>query len=460
MKNWKTSVLIAVIILLASYIALPEQFSLNFQLAGVKVNQPVNLPQPDFYFLGRRINPAFELKQGLDIRGGTRVDVKVDMNDVPQEERAAVLKEVRDIIAGRVDLYGLSELQIQTAVEGDVYKISVEIPAGVDQDQVIQLVSQTAQVDFRLQVEDPDPAATQSTAAFISNFETTDIDGRDISSAQVSISPQIQEPVIALEFTPQGARKLTQVTQESQGRSLAVFIDGFPVAIPRIEDPILAGRATISGGFTLDGAQRLAAQLNAGALPASLQILEQRSLEPGLGRLAIQQSLQAGFIGLCLVSLFMILYYGFKGFAASLILVTAVIFNLAVYKIFGVILTLPGIAGLILTIGMAVDANIIIFERMKDEIRSKEAVDTALELSFKKALDSIWDANILIILTALVLINPLDFSFLNTSGMVRTFGTTLLIGVLVGLFTGVFVSRNFFGLVIPLYEGLAEKEEK
>ena len=217
---------------------------------------------------------------------------------------------------------------------------------------------------------------------------------------------------------------------------------------PVIQSSILTGQATITGGFAIEEAQQLSVQLNAGALPVPISVLELRTLGASLGEESVTKSIQAGVIGIGLVMLFMIMYYGMQGFVASVALVIYAIFTLALYKIIGITLTLPGIAGLILSIGMAVDANILIFERMKEELRKGKPFAHAMELGFGKAWDSIKDANIITIFTSLVLINPMEFSFLNTSGLVRGFGITLLIGVLLGLFTGVVVTRTLMRLFI------------
>jgi preprotein translocase subunit SecD len=229
---------------------------------------------------------------------------------------------------------------------------------------------------------------------------------------------------------------------------LAIFLDDIPLMTPVIQTPIANGQAVITGDFSLDEARNLSIQLNAGALPVPIEVLQQRNIGASLGQQSVADSVQAGLIGLGLVMLFMILYYGVQGFLASLGLIVYSLITIALYKTLGVTLTLPGIAGLILSIGMAVDANILIFERMKEELRDGKPFSLAMELGFGRAWDSIKDANLATILTALVLINPLDFPFLNTSGLVRGFGITLFIGVVISLFTGVVVTRTLMRLFL------------
>jgi preprotein translocase subunit SecD len=183
-------------------------------------------------------------------------------------------------------------------------------------------------------------------------------------------------------------------------------------------------------------------------LPVPIQVLEQRNVNATLGQESVNKSMFAGVVGILLVMAFMIMYYGAKGVIASIALIIYAILTLAVYKIIGVTLTLPGIAGLLLSVGMAVDANILIFERMKEELRLDKPFNIALELGFGRAWDSIKDANLATIITSLILINPMEFSFLNSVGMVRGFGITLLIGVLLSLFTGVLVTRTLMRLFL------------
>lgn len=234
------------------------------------------------------------------------------------------------------------------------------------------------------------------------------------------------------------------------GEVLGIFIDEAPVMLPSISSPILTGQGVITGGFTLDDAKQLAIQLNAGALPAPISVLEQRTIGASLGEASVRQSVMAGLVGLGLVALFMIFNYGLHGAVATLALMSYAALTVALYKVMAVTLTLPGIAGLLLSIGMAVDANILIFERFKEEFKAGHTYSNALELGFGRAWESIKDANFTTILTALVLINPLNVEFLNRSGLVRGFGVTLLIGVLLSLFTGVVVSRNLLRLFAPL----------
>jgi preprotein translocase subunit SecD len=456
--NTNTRILLLVIFLtvVASYVAWPSKFKLNFEGKVPFINQEVNLdqevikPELDINLLGQQINPQWELKQGLDIQGGMQVVLRAKMDEIAPEDREQALESARDVILRRVDLYGISEPRVQTSQVGDEYRIIVELAGVSDPNQALQLVGTTAQLSFKLQKIDLEetPEATTSPLLWFESFEETGLTGKNLKRSTVQFDPQTGQPVISLEFDSEGTKIFGEVTSEHVGEPLAIFIDDFPVTMPVINTPILTGNAQISGQFTVEEAKQLSIQLNAGALPVSIEVLQQRQIGASLGQESVVQSVKAGLLGLGLVMLFMIMYYGWKGVWASLGLVIYAILTIAIYKLLGIVLTLPGIAGLILSIGMAVDANILIFERMKEELRLGKPFAEALELGFGRSWDSIKDANLATIMTALVLMNPLELSFLPTSGLVRGFGVTLLIGVLVGLFTGVVVTRTLLRIFL------------
>lgn len=444
----RTFIFILVLTVLAALIALPEKIPFNFPSLGI--SQEITIPRFEFMVLGKRFHNKQQLKRGLDIQGGIQVVLQADMTEIEQSDRQTALDAAKEIILRRVDLFGISEPMVQTSQVGEDYRLIVELPGIDDPDQALELVGQTAQLDFRFQEASPSAEATQSAVSFLTSFIPTGLTGKQLKKANVQFDPQTNDPVIGLEFDAEGSEMFADLTKNNVGKVLAIFIDGYPIAMPKISTPILDGRAVMTGGFSLDEAKQLSIQLNAGALPVSISVLEQRSIGASLGELSIQKSIRAGMIGLGLVMLFMILYYGFNGVIASVALVIYSLLTMATYKLLGVTLTLPGVAGLLLSIGMAVDANILIFERMKEELRVGQPIARAIELGFGRAWDSIKDANLATIMTSLVLINPLDLTFLNSSGLVKGFGVTLLVGVLISLFTGVVVSRTLLRLFLPM----------
>jgi preprotein translocase subunit SecD len=447
LRSFQTLILVVILTVIAGVIALPPKLPLDFALFGRQIKAEIGSPQIDTTFLGRPIQKSFEFKQGLDIQGGMQVVLRADMSSIPDDQKQTALEAARAIMMRRVDLFGVNEPVVQTSKQGDEYRIIVELAGVDDPNQALQLIGTTAQLDFRLE-STASAEATASAVAYFSSFQSSGLTGQQLNRATVQFNPQTGEPEIGLEFNAEGTELFGKITTEHVGKVLAIFIDDFPVALPTINTPILNGQASMTGGFTIEEARQLAIQLNAGALPVPVEVLEQRTIGASLGQASVQDSVRAGLIGLGLVIIFMIALYGLKGVLAAVALGIYAILTIAVYKLFGVTLTLPGIAGLLLSIGMAVDANILIFERIKEEVRSGRAFEQALETGFGRAWDSIKDANIATIMTALILINPMDFPFLNTSGLVRGFGITLLIGVLISLFTGIVVTRTLMRLFL------------
>lgn len=448
-RPFRTFILVHILTLTALFIALPAQLQFQFNRWGLNVDQTLQIPQLSFQLLGREISSDLPLKKGLDIQGGMEVILEADMTQIAPEDRQVALESAREVILRRVDMFGISEPQVTASRVGDKYRLLADLPGVTNINQALNLVGTTAQLDFRLLPESAETEeATYSASTFLNQFEPTELTGKQLKRASVQFQQQTNEPVISLEFDQKGQELFAEITQNNVGQVLAIFLDEFPVALPRIEGPIYDGRAVMTGGFALEQAKQLAIQLNAGALPVPIKVIEQKQLGASLGQEAVKQSVLAGVVGIILVMIYMVLLYGGKGLIADWALLIYGILTVAGYKVFGVTLTLPGIAGLLLTIGMAVDANILIFERMKEELRLGKPWRRAMELGFGRAWDSIKDANLATITIALVLINPFDFSFLNTSGLVRGFGITLLIGVLLSLFTGVVVTRTLMRMFI------------
>ncbi|MDQ3008808.1 MAG: protein translocase subunit SecD [bacterium] len=440
-KVYTTFFLIIVITVISTLIALPARAPYTFSLFGQERSITLGSPVIDFTLFGRRYYKEFALKQGLDIKGGIQLVLEANMTQIPEVDRTTALESVREIIYRRVDLFGLNEPVVQTTQQGESYRVLVELAGVTNPNEALELVGTTAQMDFRLQ-NNTELTASSSALEVYSSFEPVGLSGAELKRASVQFNQQTGQPVISLEFNETGTSIFGQITANNTGKALGIFIDGYPVMAPVIQDAIVTGQAMIEGGFTTEQAKQLAVQLNAGALPVPVTVVEQRTVEASLGQASVQESVRAGLIGLGLLMLFMTLMYGTKGVIANIALIIYTVLTIAIYKIIGVTLTVPGIAGLLLTIGMAVDSNILIFERMKEELRTGRAFKPAMELGFGRAWDSIKDANVVTICTALVLINPLNFAFLNTSGMVRGLGITLFIGVVISLFTGIVVTRT------------------
>jgi len=408
-------------------IALPKDFSVgNYTISSPEIH--VTWP----FTFDRDLN----LKLGLDLQGGTEVTLNADMNDIEESDREDAIDSAREVIARRVDMYGVSEPLIKTIISGNDYRISVALPGVESPEEALALIGQTARLEFR---ELPESATDSATYG---DFIPTELSGSDLKKSDIQFDPQTGQPAVGLQFTKEGGDKFAEITARNIDQPLAIFLDGFPISTPIVQQEITGGQAVINGEFTLDEAKNIAITLNAGALPVPINIIKQQNIDPSLGSDSINKSLVAGTIGLASVALFMILLYGSLGFVAVLGLIIYGFITLALYKLIPVTITLPGLAGFILSIGMAVDANILIFERTKEELRKGHSQRDALELGFGRAWDSIKDANIATLITTFILFNPLDWNFLNTSGLIRGFALTLFLGVVISLFTGVFVTRN------------------
>ena len=401
----------------------------------------VDLPKlPAIRILESQIQLDFPLKLGLDLQGGTQLILETKMDQIQPLERDSALDAVKEVIERRVNLYGVSEAVVQTSKLGEQRRILVELPGLKDATAAANLLGKTAQLDFR---ELPATSSASRPAE-----QASGLTGADLRRAQVTFgsSGTNTGPQVAIEFTQEGAKKFAEVTRRNVGKPLAIFLDDVLVSAPTVQQEILGGSAVITGEFSLDEAKSLSIQLNAGALPVPVKILEQRFIGPTLGQESINKSLFAGGLGILTVVLYMGIFYGFLGIIADIALIIYIALVLAIFKtgffvLPPVTLTLSGIAGFILSVGMAVDANILIFERMKEELRWGKSKTLALELGFKRAWSSIWASNVSSLMTAAILFG------MGTS-IVRGFAITLAIGVLVSMFTAIVVTRTFLRLII------------
>lgn len=359
-----------------------------------------------------------------------------------------------ETIRNRVDQFGVSEPDIMPQ-EGD--RILIQLPGIKDPKRAIDLIGKTALLEFKLVDEEHsveealkgnlppgteihyqvsvDPSTgRKATVPYL--LKATPLTGEYITDARVQID-QYNEPYVSLSFDSRGARIFERITGENIKKRLAIVLDGKVNSAPVIQDKISGGKAQITGRFTTDEAKDLAIVLRAGALPAPVKVLEERTVGPSLGRDSIEMGFKSMIIGGLLVIFFMALYYRLSGVIADLVLFLNIFLIMAGLAFFGATLTLPGIAGIVLTIGMAVDANVLIFERIREESRLGKTSRAAVEAGFARAVVTIIDANITTLIAALVL-----FQF--GTGPVRGFAVTLSIGILTSLFTAIFVSRIIF----------------
>ena len=428
MRRKKATLWLIIFLTFSSIIIdLPKSFGTDISLGFLNLKRPV------------------DLKKGLDLQGGTHLVFSADMQGIEAKDRDNALQAAQTNIEKRVNFFGVSEAAVQTAKTKDDYRLIVELPGVKDVNQAIDLIGKTALLEFR--EENPDEKEASESGEF---FLKTDLTGKDLKRSFVDFDSNTGSPVVGLEFNAEGAKKFGEITTKNVGKLVAIYLDGMPISVPKVEEPITTGNAIIRGSFDLAEARKLSIQLNAGALPVPIKLIEQRNIGATLGEESVRKSVRAGLIGLSLVIAFMFAYYGKLGLLADLALINYGLITLALYKLIPVTLTLPGIAGFLLSVGMAVDANILIFERMKEERRAGRPLPMAMELGFGRAWDSIRDANVCTLITAFILFNPFNWTFLNVSGMVRGFALTLAVGIAVSLFTGIVVTRT---LIRVFYKG-------
>lgn len=417
-------------------------------LASVLIDLPI---YPTVKILDKKFSLNFPLKLGLDLQGGTQLVLQADTTKLDPQDRDQALESTRQVLERRVNLYGVSEALVQSSKIGQERRILVELPGLKDATAAASLVGKTAQLDFREMVGTPSAEATPSAEEIIAMFKPTGLTGADLKRAQVTFGRGYRirsGPQVSIEFTQQGAKKFAQISKRNVGKPLAMFLDDTPISWPPpvVQQEILGGSAVITGEFTTDQAKNLSIQLNAGALPVPIKILEERHIGPTLGEESVQKSLMAGMIGLLVVMIYMGIYYGLLGLVVDIALIIYTVVVLAIFKtglflIPPITLTLAGIAGFILSIGMAVDANILIFERMKEEVRWGKSKVMSLDLGFKRAWTSIWASNVSSLITASILYGM-------GSSLVRGFAITLAIGVLVSMFTSYVVTRTLLKLIV------------
>ena len=284
------------------------------------------------------------------------------------------------------------------------------------------------------------------TPIFLRLRQETGLTGKHVRKATVEFDSQTGKPQVGLTFSQEGAKIFAEVTQRNVSKPVGIFIDELLISAPTVQQVITEGNAVITGDFTTDEAKKLAIAINSGALPLPVKLVEQRNIGPTLGKVEVEKSVLAGIVGLLLVLVFMIVYYGKLGLIAAMALLIYALISLAIFRAIPIVLTLPGVAGFILSIGMAVDSNILIFERIKEERRRGNDLEIAIRLGFGRAIDAIKDANITTLIVAFILFNPLNWEFLPQFGLVRGFALTLAIGVATSLFTGVVITKRLINI--------------
>lgn len=447
----KPSVFIIFIFLLSAvllFLDLPGKIDLrSVKIPFVEKNKHIanfviDPTQINFNIAGYEIKKDFSYKLGLDLQGGTQLTYRVDMKNVKPEAQQDAFESARNVIERRINFLGVSEPTIQTIKLGNEYRVVVDLPGMSNVSQAISLIGQTAQLTFWEGSAEKAPETPPSdlflatlTQLIGSSPVPTTLTGRDLQKAAVVFDQTSGRPQVQIQFTPEGTKLFGQITRRNIGKPVAIVLDNQIISAPVVQTEIANGTAVITGSFTPDDAKNLSIALNAGALPAPLQVIAQTSVGPSLGIDSLHKSLFAAIIGFLSIIFFMTYIYRKEGIIACIALAIYTIITLFVYKLIPVTLTLAGIAGFILSIGMAVDANILIFERMKEELRRGKPREIALRNGFSRAWTSIRDSNVTSIITCIIL-------FYFGSGIVRGFALTLFVGIIISMFSAIIITKN------------------
>ncbi len=376
--------------------------------------------------------PERPFSLGLDLQGGIQLTYKADLSQLNSSEYDSAMGSLRDVIERRVNLFGVKEPVVQIEGKGSSRKLNIEMAGIKDPKEAIQLIGQTPYLEFKEPKSDYQQIIKDNKNE--DPFKSSGLTGRYLKKAEV-VFGSLNEPAVTLRFDDTGAKLFEQITSRNIGKPLAIFLDYQLIEAPIVQGAIAGGTAQITGKFTRKEAQTIARNLNAGALPVPITLLSQQSVGATLGNVSFQQSLKAGILGFLGVILFMVIFYRMPGILASIALFLYAIFLLALFKLIPVTLTLSGIAGFILSIGMAVDVNVLIFSRMREELKAGKTFEQSVEEGFHRAWPSIRDGHLTILFVSIIL-------FWFGSSFVQGFALTLALGVLVSMFTGIVVTRN------------------
>lgn len=402
---------------------------------------------------------------GLDLSGGTHLVYQADVSKIDPVDVGSSMSALRDVVERRVNLFGVSEPLVQTeegsalSSKESAYKLIVELPGVTNVEEAARSIGATPKLEFRLVSADAlvqfqkDNASVNVTASsselervnaeYLALFQPTGLTGSLVTRASLQFNQITGQPTVGLTFTSEGRELFASITKDNIGDYLGIFLDEVPISVPIIRDAITDGRGEISGDFTQEEARKLVRDLNYGALPVPITLISTQTIGPTLGQAAVDGGIRAGWIALVLISIFLLVWYRLPGLVAVIALGFYTVIMLVLFKLIPVTLTAAGVAGFIITIGMAVDANILIFERMKEEIARGRGVWDAMHEGFARAWTSIRDSNISSIITGAILY------YFGSSSIVTGFALVFIIGVLVSMFTAITVSRLFLYAIAP-----------
>jgi preprotein translocase subunit SecD len=400
-----------------------------------------------WYVFDSEMSGSRKFKLGLDLSGGTQLVYKADTSAVAGGDVDQSMDALRETVERRVNLFGVGEPIVQrekgSSVAGDgEERLIIELPGITDANEAIRMIGETPTLEFRMLKDDAPPeiaSANLNPLIIEAIFEKPILTGRNISRAELQFGQGqgglANEPVVVLHFDDEGTKIFAETTKANVGKTFGIFLDGEPISTPVIREEIPTGTAVISGSFTPEEARELVRNLNFGALPVPIELASTQSVSGTLGGAAVKDGIMAGLWGFAAVALFMIIWYRLPGFLATLALVLYIILSLALFKVVPVTLTAAGIAAFILSIGMAVDANVLIFARMREELAKGKSTDDAIKDGFARAWLSIRDSNISSIITAIIL-------FWFGTSIIKGFALVFGLGVILSMLTALTVSRT------------------
>ncbi|HWO07639.1 MAG TPA: protein translocase subunit SecD [Candidatus Paceibacterota bacterium] len=401
-----------------------------------------------WYVYDSQVSGSRPFRLGLDLSGGTQLLYRADTSAIPPADLEDSMDALRETIERRVNLFGVAEPIVQRekgssiAGEGEE-RLIIELPGVTDANEAIRQIGQTPVLEFRmLEGDAPPEIASANLDPLIINalFGEAILTGRHIERAELQFGQGqggfSNEPVVVLHFDGEGTRIFAETTKKNVGRTFGIFLDGKPISTPVIREEIPGGTAVISGNFTPEEARELVRNLNFGALPVPIELVSTQTVSGTLGNAAVRDGIIAGLWGLAAVAIFMVLWYRLPGFLAILALILYCIVSLVVFKVIPVTLTAAGIAAFILSIGMAVDANVLIFARMREEMAKGKPIAEAITDGFARAWLSIRDSNISSIITAIIL-------FWFGTSIIKGFALVFGLGVVISMLTAITVSRMF-----------------
>lgn len=424
------------------------------------------------------IQTKYPFRLGLDLAGGSRLVFKADVSKTEAGEVGNAMASLRDVIERRINILGVSEPVVTTekSFTGGEYRLVVELPGITSLDEAAKVIGETPLLEFKTLKSDFEAiqaknqkilearAALESTATvgpdgvvninvtpesqedLVDPYLTTSLGGGQLKKAMLQFDQTTRKPIIALQFNDEGAVLFEKITEENIGKPVAIFLDGSPLSIPTVQQKISGGQAVITGDFTPQEARELVGRLNSGALPLKVELIGSQVVGATLGVDSVEKGVRAALYGFLLIALFLIFWYRLPGVLAVIALSSYVAIMLMFFKLIPVVITAAGIAGFIISMGLAVDANVLIFERMKEEMRAGKSIKDSVALGISRAWSSIKDSNIASLISATIL-------FWLGSSVVKGFALTLGLGVIVSLFTAIVITRLFLVAVAGKQNG-------